>query len=147
MNTGIVTGAIFQKKVMKSQPAFSAMRRFCGSPTRVVTPPSAVPTAPCMIRLRKKDRNCSSCSAFSGSTPSSLVWSCPSAASSFPEATLWYTEKNPTATVISTAVTVSASRNAESTAPAKQNRKDNKVFDLTSNSIRVKTNSSMSRIK
>ena len=34
-----------------------AIRRFCGSPTIVQTPPRAVPTAPCISRLQRKSLN------------------------------------------------------------------------------------------
>ena len=54
--TGMVTGAINRKNSTKSHPATVAISKFCGSPTRVQTPPKAVPTAPCIIRLRRKDR-------------------------------------------------------------------------------------------
>ena len=38
----------------KSQPTTPAIKRFWGSPTIVHTPPKAVPTAPCIMRSRKK---------------------------------------------------------------------------------------------
>ena len=39
---------------MNSQSATFAMSKFCGSPTKVHTPPKAVPTTPCIrISLRK----------------------------------------------------------------------------------------------
>ena len=58
----MVTGAMFRKNSMNSQPSLLAISRFCGSPTVVQTPPSAVPTAPCINSVRRKARNCSKCS-------------------------------------------------------------------------------------
>ena len=47
-NTGIDTGAVRWKNSMNSHSMILPMRRFCGSPTSVHTPPRAVPTAACM---------------------------------------------------------------------------------------------------
>ena len=74
-NTGNVIGAICKKNSIKSQPTRSPINKFCGSPTNVHTPPKAVPTTPCMIKLLKKLRNCSKVSplnSFLSGTPSSL---------------------------------------------------------------------------
>ena len=57
---GIVIGAIWIKNSMKSHPALPAISKFCGSPTVVHTPPSAVPTAPCITRSLKKPLKSSS---------------------------------------------------------------------------------------
>ena len=50
------TGAMRTKNSTKSQPDRRPISRFCGSPTSVVTPPSAVPTAACMTMLRRNAR-------------------------------------------------------------------------------------------
>ena len=71
--TGIVTGDILIKNSIKSHPARSAISKFCGSPTVVHTPPSAVPTAPCIIRLRRNALKPSRSSAFSAFIVSSVV--------------------------------------------------------------------------
>ena len=60
--------AMTLKNVRKSQPDTVAINRFWGSPTRVQTPPSAVPTAPCMTRLRRKARNVSRSSRWNSMT-------------------------------------------------------------------------------
>ncbi|CSI91231.1 Uncharacterised protein [Vibrio cholerae] len=56
INTGTVTGAMRSRNSPNCQPAWSAMIRFCGSPTIVVTPPSAVPTPACISSERKNAR-------------------------------------------------------------------------------------------
>jgi len=58
MNTGIVIGAMRMKNSVNSHPALVAINRFCGSPTIVHTPPSAVPTAPCITMSDKKFLPC-----------------------------------------------------------------------------------------
>ena len=75
MNTGIEIGAIRTRNSTKSQPTVSPIRRFCGSPTRVASPPSAVPTIACISRLRRKARNCSRSPRIGSSTRSSSRWS------------------------------------------------------------------------
>lgn len=60
---------------------------------------------------------------------------------------MWYTEKKPTATEMITAVTVSASRNADSTAAAQQNSSDSADFERTPTRIWVKVTSSSSFMK
>ena len=82
--TGMVTGAMRRKNSMNSHPARSAISRFCGSPTVVQTPPNAVPTAPCIIKLRKKALKSSKLVWCSASRPLSSVWSWPSSVIDFP---------------------------------------------------------------
>ena len=46
--------ALRHEELEEAQPAASPITRFCGSPTSVHSPPSAVPTAACIIRLRRR---------------------------------------------------------------------------------------------
>ena len=86
-NTGIVIGAILIKNSINSQPAIVAINKFCGSPTKVQTPPRAVPTAPCITRSLKKALN-SSNSSIDIEFIESLLWkSCVSSENDLPDAT------------------------------------------------------------
>jgi hypothetical protein len=57
IKTGWVTGAMTIMNSINPHRMVSAMRRLCGSPTLVHNLPKAVPTTPCIIKLRKDARN------------------------------------------------------------------------------------------
>ena len=114
------------------------MSRFCGSPTRVATPPSAVPTSACITRLRRKARKRSR-SPRCGSLHQLVVVVVVVVVEVRPDAKRWYTEYKPVATAMITAMTVSASRNAESTAAATTNVSESSSFERTATSSFVKT--------
>ncbi|MNC94244.1 hypothetical protein D3C83_110530 [compost metagenome] len=87
-----------------------------------------MPTAACIGRSRRKAAKPSRSSTLSAAPRSSDS----------------SVEQNPAATVITTAITVSASRKAESSAATPQNATDSVVFERMPISSRVKTNSSRS---
>ena len=73
ITTGTETGETRKANSMKSQPATPPTMMFCGSPTKVQTPPMAVPTAACIKIERKKARKVSKSCLNSSLTKVSLL--------------------------------------------------------------------------